>query len=146
MLLSGEALAARVTGLTVREMLASPKRLAEASIMTYEFLGTDNIDTITPPYAGPFEGLAFAKVNGKADQFVWFDYKTPHMPEGKICETEDDIDNLQIPDIDVIAPEPHTFKGGVALARCGGTAIRCSYKAVGRRYRGEQQAHSESAS
>jgi hypothetical protein len=84
--------------------------------MTYEFLGTDNIDTVTPPYAGPFEGLAFAKVNGKADQFVWFDYKTPHMPEGKICETEEDIDNLQIPDHSKVEPWPTIFKAMTIIA------------------------------
>ena len=116
MLLACEATGARVTGLTLREMLSSPKRLADASIMTYEFFGTDNVDTVTPPYAGPFEGLAFAKVNGKADQFVWFDYKAPHMPEGRICETERDIENLEIPDHSKVEPWPTIFKAMAIIA------------------------------
>ncbi len=97
-ILSGESTGARITGLTVKEMLSSPKKLAEASLTTYEVLGTDNLDTVVPPYAGPIEALGFAKANGKADKFVWFDYRTPHIQEGLLCKTEEDIDNLQIPD------------------------------------------------
>jgi uroporphyrinogen decarboxylase len=115
-ILSGESTAARITGLTVREMLSSPKKLAESSLTTYEVLGTDNLDTVVPPYAGPFEALAYAKVNGKdTDQFVWFEYRAPHMPEGMICKTEKDIEDLEIPDHLKIEPWPTILEASAIL-------------------------------
>jgi uroporphyrinogen-III decarboxylase len=115
LILSGESTGVRISGLTVREMLSSPKKLAEVSLQTYEFLGTDNLDTVVPPYAGPMEALAFAKVNGKADKFVWFDYRTPHMPEGAICKTEKDIEDLEIPDHSRVEPFPTIFEATAIL-------------------------------
>lgn len=114
-ILSGESTAARITGLTVREMLSSPKKLAEASLTTYEVLGSDNLDTVVPPYAGPVEALAFAKVNGKADKFVWYDYRAPHMPEGQICESEKDIENLEIPKHLEVEPWPTILEATAIL-------------------------------
>lgn len=114
-ILCGESTAARISGLTIKEMLSSPKKLAEASLTAYEVLGTDNLDTALPPYAGPVEAYAFAKVNGKADKFAWFDYHTPHMPEGTICRTEEDIENLEIPDHSKVWPWPVIFEATAIL-------------------------------
>ena len=111
-ILAAEAVASRVTGLTVREMLLSPEKLAKASIQTYEFLGCDFVSLVAPPsgYPGPFEAMAFAKVNRKDNVFLFKDYDTPSIREGKICETEKDIKTLEIPDHTEAEPYPTALK------------------------------------
>ena len=109
-ILNGEALGARISGLTVKEMMMSPKKLAEVSIQVSEFLGHDLVSTVLIPYAGPWEALAFAKVNGKAGIFSWSDYGTPHIPEGKLCDTEKAIERLEIPDHRKVEPWPTILK------------------------------------
>jgi uroporphyrinogen-III decarboxylase len=106
MLFLDESAGSRISGLTVREMLASPKRLAAASLDVYEYLGMDNLWLLTGPYLGPFEGLAWAKSNGKGDAFVWKDYDAPHLREGAMCQTDEDIENLQIPEHMKVGPWP----------------------------------------
>ncbi|MFQ5902935.1 MAG: hypothetical protein ACE5JO_04525, partial [Candidatus Binatia bacterium] len=66
--------------------LASSIKLAEVSIQVSEVLGGDSVSVVVTPYCGPYEGLAFARANGKADLFVWKDYSTPFLREGKLCE------------------------------------------------------------
>jgi hypothetical protein len=66
--------------------------------------------------------LAWAKANGKADKFVWFDYKTPHMPEGVICQTEEDIDDLEIPDHSKAEPWPTILEASAIIAERTGMA------------------------
>ncbi len=121
-ILTGESIAARITGLTVREMLSSPKKLAEASLTTSEVLGADGLGPAIPPYAGPMEALAFAKANGKADKFVWFEYRAPHMPEGVICKTEKDIENLEIPDHLKVEPWPTILEASAILKEKSGAS------------------------
>lgn len=106
MLFLDENAGSRISGLTIREMLASSKRLAAVSLDVYEYLGMDNLWLLTGPYLGPFEGLAIAKANGKGDQFVWKEHSTPHLREGLVCRTEKDIENLQIPDHTKVQPWP----------------------------------------
>ena len=62
--LTSEDVAARVTGLTIREMMASPEVLAEKTILVNDFLGGDGMALVANPYCGPFEGLAYARANG----------------------------------------------------------------------------------
>ncbi len=104
--LATEDIAARISGLTVREMLMSPEQLAKVSIEVNEVLGNDICGLVTTPYCGPYEGLAFAKANGKEDQFEWKDYTSPFIREGAVCRTEQDIDNLEIPDHSKVEPWP----------------------------------------
>jgi uroporphyrinogen-III decarboxylase len=104
--LASEDIAARISGLTIRDMLADPKKLAEVTIQVNEILGSDMPTIVTNSYCGPYEGLAFAKANGKTDNFIWKDYTTPFIQEGKVCETEKDIENLEIPDHMKIEPWP----------------------------------------
>jgi len=104
--LATEDIAARISGLTVREMLMSPKQLAEVSIQVNEVLGGDTCNLVITPYCGPYEGLAFAQANGKADQFEWKDYSTPFIREGVVCATEKDIEELEIPDHSKMEPWP----------------------------------------
>ena len=66
--LASEDIASRISGLTVREMLTSPKKLADVSIETCEVLGADSATVVANPYCGPYEGLAFAIANGMADE------------------------------------------------------------------------------
>jgi len=108
--LTSEDVAARVTGLTIREMMTSPEVLAEKTIMVNDFLGGDGMALVVNPYCGPLEGLAFAKANGREDVFVWKDYTTPFIREGLLCQTEEDIENLEIPDHSKIEPWPTIFK------------------------------------
>ena len=42
--------------------------------------------------------------------FVWKDYTTPFIREGLLCKTEEDIENLEIPDHGKIEPWPTIFK------------------------------------
>ncbi|MBN1848185.1 MAG: hypothetical protein JW932_06330 [Deltaproteobacteria bacterium] len=108
--LTSEDVAARITGLTVREMISSPEVLADKTIMVNNFLGCDNMALVTNAYCGPFEGLAYARANGREDVFVWKDYTTPFIREGLLCQTEEDIENLVIPDHSQTEPWPTFFK------------------------------------
>ena len=110
--LTSEDVAARVTGLTIREMMQTPETLAEKSIMVNDFLGGDGMNIVANPYCGPFEGLAFAKANNANlnEVFVWKDYTTPFIREGALCKTEKDIENLKIPDHYTVEPWPTLFK------------------------------------
>jgi len=108
--LTSEDISARVSGLTIRELLSSPETLAENTIMINDYLGGDGMATAVNVYCGPLEGLAYAKVNDRKDAFVWKDYTTPFVREGEICKTEKDIENLQIPDHTEIEPWPTLFK------------------------------------
>jgi len=94
---AGEQMICRVTGKTVKELYSSPKIYANAIISTFEFLNADSIN-VPSAYAGPIEALAFAEVNNKLDAIKWFDYKPLMCKQGVICKTEEDIDNLEIPD------------------------------------------------
>ncbi|MCX5852764.1 MAG: hypothetical protein NT072_12055 [Deltaproteobacteria bacterium] len=108
--LTSEDVAARVTGLTIREMMASPEVLAEKTILVNDFLGGDGMALVANPYCGPFEGLAYARANGRNDVFVWKDYTTPFIREGLLCQTEEDIEKLKIPDHYSVEPWPTFFK------------------------------------
>jgi uroporphyrinogen-III decarboxylase len=110
--LTSEDVSARITGLTIREMLASPELLAEKTILVNDFLGGDGMNLVANPYCGPFEGLAYAKVNdvNVADVFVWKEYTTPFIREGAICKTEKDIEKLKTPDHYTVEPWPTLFK------------------------------------
>jgi uroporphyrinogen-III decarboxylase len=110
--ITSEDVSARITGLTIREMMASPELLAEKSILVNDFLGGDGMALVTNPYCGPFEGLAYAKVNdvNVNDVFVWKDYTTPFIHEGVICKTGKDIENLKTPDHYTVEPWPTFFK------------------------------------
>ncbi len=103
-----EALGARVSGMTIGEMLTSGKKLAKASVETCEFFGSDIVVPVVPGggYCAPFEAIAFAKVNGKEHLVEYRDYDTPFIHEGKICETEEDIEKLEIPDHRKVEPWP----------------------------------------
>jgi len=108
--LTSEDISARVSGLTIRELASSPELLAEKTIKVNDFLGGDGMATAINVYCGPFEGLAYAKANNKKNAFVWKDYTTPFVLEGQICKTEEDIENLIIPDHTEIEPWPTIFK------------------------------------
>ncbi|ATW28059.1 uroporphyrinogen decarboxylase family protein [Candidatus Formimonas warabiya] len=92
-----ESLASRITGLTARVLLSNAKLLAEKSVECAEFLGGDNLGLATPFYGGPMEIDAVARVNGKADAIVCHDYASRFIKQGIIAATEDDINNLIIP-------------------------------------------------
>jgi uroporphyrinogen-III decarboxylase len=100
----------RIAGLTVKELLSSPKVMAERSIEACELLGVDLPHTIVLPYAGPMEAFAIAKVNGKAKEFIWQDYDSGYMNEGKVIEKEEDIENLELPDHMKVEPWPTVLK------------------------------------
>jgi uroporphyrinogen-III decarboxylase len=104
--IASEDIATRISGLTVREMLSSSKKLAEVSIQVCEVLGGDNASVVVTPYCGPYEGLAFAKANGKDELFVWKDHSTPFLREGTTCATAQDIEWLEIPDHSKVEPWP----------------------------------------
>jgi len=108
--LTSEDVSARITGLTIRELVSSPELLAEKTIMVNNFLGGDGMTLATNAYCGPFEGLAYARANGREDVFVWKDHTTPFIREGLLCQTEEDIENLRIPDHTKIEPWPTFFK------------------------------------
>ena len=93
-----EALGCRISGMKIKELISNPKLLAEQSIRISEFLGQDSPALITAPYAGPWEALAYAEVNGKENEIVWHDYSVPIVHEGSLAGTEEEIDNLIIPD------------------------------------------------
>ncbi|MHA2391528.1 MAG: uroporphyrinogen decarboxylase family protein [Promethearchaeota archaeon] len=95
--LACEEMICRISGKTFRELVSSPKIYANAAIKTYEFLNADTL-SIPTAYAGPAEALAFAEANDKEDVIKWSDYKVFMAKQGAICKTEEDIDNLQIPD------------------------------------------------
>lgn len=104
-----EDVTCRVVGATVRELLTDAERLAEAAIQTAEFFGQDSVG-VMGAYAGPYEALAFAKVNDKENLFHWYDYATPFIDTGKLCATADDIRNLRIPAHGEIEPWPTLFR------------------------------------
>jgi uroporphyrinogen-III decarboxylase len=104
--LASEDIAARISGLTVREMMRSPEKLAEISIETCEVLGADAASVVVTPYCGPYEGLAFAKANGMADEFEWKDYTAPFIREGAVCGESIDVAQLEIPDHRRVEPWP----------------------------------------
>jgi len=119
--LATEDIAARISGLTVREMLISPEQLANVSIQVNEVLGNDLCSLVITPYCGPYEGLAFAKANGKADRFEWKDYTTPFVHEGAVCQTAEDIENLVIPDHTREEPWPTILRAMDIVAEKTGT-------------------------
>jgi len=92
-----EQIMSRVMGLTTREILSSPQTYANCLIKTAEFL---QVDVVFPPsaYAGPSEAYAFAQANDKMETIKWYDYKPLAITQGAVCKTEEDIDNLEIPD------------------------------------------------
>ncbi|MFX1445601.1 MAG: hypothetical protein ACFFHV_19470, partial [Promethearchaeota archaeon] len=94
---AGEQMICRITGKTVRELYSSPKIYSNAIIETFEFLNADSIN-VPSAYAGPSEALAFAEVNNKLSAIKWFDYKSLMVKQGEICQTEEDIERLEIPD------------------------------------------------
>jgi uroporphyrinogen-III decarboxylase len=95
---AGEQMICRITGKTVRELYSSPKIYANAIIKTFEFLNADSIN-VPSAYAGPSEALAFAEANDKVNAAIkWFDYKSLMVKQGEICQTEEDIEKLEIPD------------------------------------------------
>ena len=59
--LTSEDVSARITGLTIREMMRTPEVLAEKSIMVNDFLGNDQMMIAANPYCGPFEGAGLRK-------------------------------------------------------------------------------------
>ncbi len=87
----------RTAGITVKELLSSPKIYANAAITAAEFFKSDVVYVPTI-YAGPGEALAFAEANDKLDSIKWFDYKQLMIKQGVVCKTKEDIDKLEIPD------------------------------------------------
>ena len=114
--LASEDIAARISGLSIREMLASPKILADVSIQVCEVLGGDTASVVANPYCGPYEGLAFAKANGREDAFEWKDYSTPFLQEGVLCASEADIEKLEIPDHRSVEPWPTILEATAIVA------------------------------
>jgi uroporphyrinogen decarboxylase len=114
--LASEDIAARISGLTIREMLTSPEKLAEISIETCEVLGADAATVVLAPYCGPYEGLAFAKANGMAEEFEWKDYSTPFIREGAVCKGVSDVEQLEIPDHRRIEPWPTILRATAIVA------------------------------
>lgn len=108
--LTSEDVAARVIGLTIREMMVSAEVMAEKTIMVNNFLGGDGMSLVVNPYCGPFEGLAWARQNDREDVFVWKDYTTPFIREGQLCKTEKDVERLVVPDHSEVEPWPTIFK------------------------------------
>lgn len=111
-----EDIAARISGMTVREMLTSPEKLAEVSLQVSEILGGDSPAVVVTPYCGPYEGLAFANANGRADAFVWKDYTTPFLQEGTLCQSEADIARLEVPDHLRTEPWPTILRATAIVA------------------------------
>ena len=92
-----EQMLCRVMGMTAREIFSSPEIYSNALIHTNEFFQSDTIP-IPTAYAGPAEALAFAEVNDKKETIRWFDYRPFAIKQGEVCKTEEDIENLEIPD------------------------------------------------
>ena len=92
-----EEIICRVSGKTFKELISSPKSYANASILTSEFLKSDNV-VIPTAYAGPAEALAFAEANNKEEFIKWYDYKIFMIKQGVVCKTEEDVEKLEIPD------------------------------------------------
>ena len=92
-----EQMLTRIAGITVRTLQSSPKIYANAVIMVNEFLHSD-IVALPTCYAGPAEGIAFAETNDCKQAIKWFDYRAPFIDQGVICKTDEDIENLKIPD------------------------------------------------
>jgi uroporphyrinogen-III decarboxylase len=92
-----EQMLTRISGMNVRTLYSSPKKYANASIMAHEFF---NVDIIALPTCvpSPIEGYAFAEANNKPHVVKWFDYLPIFIEQGEICKTEEDIENLEIPD------------------------------------------------
>ena len=114
--LASEDIASRISGLTVREMLASPEKLAAVSIETCEVLGADSASVVVTPYCGPYEGLAFAKANGMAEEFEWKDYSAPFIREGAVCNRVPDVAQLEIPDHSRVEPWPTLLRAAAIVA------------------------------
>lgn len=104
--LVSEAIGTRISGLTVRELLRDPRELAEESIHVGEVLGNDILDVCLSPYCGPYEAIAYSKVNAKTDKIIWKDYDAPFIREGELCKTEKDIEDLVIPEHSKVEPWP----------------------------------------
>lgn len=92
-----EQFISRIMGITTREILSSPETYANCIIKTAEFIQADTIQ-IPSAYAGPAEAYAFAEANNKMDSIHWYDYKPIAIKQGEVCKTEEDIENLEIPD------------------------------------------------
>jgi uroporphyrinogen decarboxylase len=114
--LASEDIATRISGLTVREMLRSPEKLADISIETCEVLGADAASVVVTPYCGPYEGLAFAKANGMGDEFEWKDYSAPFIREGAVCTAIPDVAQLEIPDHSRVEPWPTILRATAIVA------------------------------
>jgi uroporphyrinogen decarboxylase len=114
--LASEDIASRISGLTVREMLTSPEKLADISIETCEVLGSDSASVVVTPYCGPYEGLAFARANGMADEFEWKDYSTPFIREGAVCDGVSGVAQLEIPDHRRVEPWPTILRATAIVA------------------------------
>ncbi|MCP5071307.1 MAG: hypothetical protein GY946_32505, partial [bacterium] len=114
--LASEDIGSRISGLTVREMMSSPEKLADISIDTCEILGADVASVVANPYCGPWEGLAFAKANGLGDQFEWKDYSSPFIREGAVCSAIPDVEQLEIPDHSRVEPWPTILKASAIVA------------------------------
>ena len=114
--LASEDIATRISGLTVREMLRSPEKLAYISIETFEVLGADAASVVVTPYCGPYEGLAFAKANGLGDEFEWKDYSAPFIREGAVCTAIPDVAQLEIPDHSRVEPWPTILRATAIVA------------------------------
>lgn len=91
-----EQMITRVMGITVKELLSSPKIFANAIIKTNEFFHTDVLP-IPTAYAGPPEAFAFAEGNNKLDALKWYDYQPFSIKQGELCKNEEDIEKLESP-------------------------------------------------
>lgn len=102
MLLVDEAGGCRVSGLSVQEMVATgAKKIAEVTIRGYDVFDIDfnACGLVVVPYlGGAFEANAMAVASGKPPTLEWKDYGCPFTHEGKIAETEKDIESLVTPD------------------------------------------------
>lgn len=104
-----EQMITRISGLNVRTLYSSPKTYANACIMAHEFFHTDSI-ALPSCVPSPIEGIAFAEANNKPDVLKWFDYAPVFIKQGEICKTEEDIENLEIPDHNKIKLWNTTFE------------------------------------
>ncbi|NVM28538.1 MAG: hypothetical protein HWN65_06820 [Candidatus Helarchaeota archaeon] len=92
-----EQMLTRINGINVRTLFSSPEIYAKSALIANEFLNTDII-ALPTVYAGPVEAVAFAKTNNKTNCIKWFDYQPIFVEQGVICKTEEDIEQLKIPD------------------------------------------------
>ena len=104
-----EQFISRIMGITAREILSSPETYANCLIKTADFIKADTIQ-IPSAYAGPAEAYAFAEANNKMDSIKWYDYKPLAIKQGEVCETEEDIEKLEIPEHSKIDLWDTTYK------------------------------------